>query len=261
MSADPIAAEQELQRIADALVTPARREPTPSSVVWESRLTLESRFGPLAYWMSGSGPTVLLVHGWESSHADLDAFVAPLLARGFRVVALDLPAHGESPGTRASMPDFGEAIALLGAHVGPLAGVIAHSAGCPSTAIALQRGLQVQRVALIATPERYDRFARWVASEAGVDGDALIAALDARGVGVASLVFPETAARLEVPALLVHSKDDRTCDVRGARAVAAAWRGSELLEVDGLGHMRILRDSAVVERVVEFVARAGQVIG
>jgi pimeloyl-ACP methyl ester carboxylesterase len=53
--------------------------------------------------------------------------------------------------------------------------------------------------------------------------------------------------------LIVHSVDDRTCEVRGARAVAAAWRGSEMLEVDGLGHSRILRDPSVIARVVDFL--------
>ena len=232
---------------------PERRPPVASNVAWDFRTTLDSRHGPIAFWTIGSGPAVLLVHGWEGTHADLDAFVAPLLARGMSAVALDLPAHGESAGTTATLTECAETVAALGTRIAALAGAIAHSAGCPSTAIALERGLKAQRVALIATPERYDRYVRWFAGEAGVDGDALLATMRARGLHAGSLVLPETAARLDVPALIVHSTDDRTCDVRGARAVAAAWRGSTFLEVDGLGHSRILRDPAVVERVVEFV--------
>lgn len=226
----------------------------PSTVAWERRESLEFVSGPLAYWVTGTGPPVLLVHGWATAHADLDAFVAPVLARGSSVVALDLPAHGESGGATATLSDCADAIAALGAHLGPLAGAIGHSAGCPSIAMALERGMRAERVALIATPQRYERFVRWYAGEVAVDVEALIAAFKQRGVDVTAFDLPLTAARLDVPALIVHSVDDRTCEIRGARAVAAAWRGSEFVEVDGLGHSRILRDAGVIERVSDFIA-------
>jgi len=79
----------ELERIAEALLTPSRGELATSTVPWESRETLDTPHGSIAYWTSGSGPAVLLVHGWEGSHAQMDAFVAPLLARDARVVSLD----------------------------------------------------------------------------------------------------------------------------------------------------------------------------
>ena len=237
----------ELERIADALLTPDRGEPAASTVQWETRETLETPHGPIAYWTIGSGPAVLLVHGWEGSHAQMDAFVAPLLDRGARVVSLDLPAHGESGGVTASPLDCGAVVAELGMRIGPLAGAIGHSGGCPNIAIAMRAGLRVQRVALIATPERWERYVRWYAQEEGVDAEHLIDTLRARGVDVASLVLPETASAFDVPALIVHSEDDRTCKIEGARRVADAWRA-----VDGLGHMRILKDPAVVERVVHF---------
>lgn len=242
-----------LERIADALLTPARGEPANSTVPWESRKTLDTRHGPIAYWTSGSGPAVLLVHGWEGSHAQMDAFVAPLLERGARVVSVDLPAHGESGGATASPLDSGAVVAELGARFGPLAGAIGHSGGCPSIAIAMRSGLRVQRVALIATPERWERYVRWYAQEEGVDADRLIDTLRARGVDTASLVLSETVSAFDTPALIVHSQDDRTCKIENARRVAAAWRGSEFLTVDGLGHMRILKDADVVERVAQFM--------
>lgn len=245
----------ELERIADALLTPDRGEPAASTVQWETRETLETPHGPIAYWTIGSGPAVLLVHGWEGSHAQMDAFVAPLLDRGARVVSLDLPAHGESGGVTASPLDCGAVVAELGMRIGPLAGAIGHSGGCPNIAIAMRAGLRVQRVALIATPERWERYVRWYAQEEGVDAERLIDTLRARGVDTASLVLPENVSAFDTPALIVHSNDDRTCKIEGARRVAAAWRGSEFLTVNGLGHMRILKDADVVEHVAQFIVR------
>jgi pimeloyl-ACP methyl ester carboxylesterase len=49
----------------------------------------------LAYERAGSGPPVVLLHGWPGDHTDYAA-VAPLLADGFDVVVPDLRGFGES---------------------------------------------------------------------------------------------------------------------------------------------------------------------
>jgi pimeloyl-ACP methyl ester carboxylesterase len=242
-----------LEGIATAAITPKRRGPAGSNIVWDSRETLDHNGGKLVYWSSGTGPAILLVHGWEGSHGDLDAFVGPLLAAGLRVVALDLPAHGESTGVTSALPDFGNAILALDEAIGPFAGTIAHSAGCAATGYALLNGFRSRCAVLVATPERYETYIRWVAQEAGVDGDALIETFKARGIDVPSLVLSENAKHMNVPAMIVHSNDDRTCDVNGALRVAAAWPASKVLLVDNLGHMRILRDPTVIESIVSFV--------
>lgn len=46
--------------------------------------------------VSGSGPPLILLHGW-ALHAGLFAPLLPALARRFRVHAVDLPGHGYSP--------------------------------------------------------------------------------------------------------------------------------------------------------------------
>ncbi|HEX8728518.1 MAG TPA: hypothetical protein VF739_07855, partial [Ktedonobacterales bacterium] len=50
----------------------------------------------------GAGPRVLLVHGWEGRGMNLGMFIAPLTAAGYQVLALDGPAHGESPGEQTN---------------------------------------------------------------------------------------------------------------------------------------------------------------
>jgi pimeloyl-ACP methyl ester carboxylesterase len=242
-----------LEEIVEALLTPRRLMPQPGVARYEDRGDIDMPSGRVAYWSTGTGKPVLLVHGWEGSHADLDFFVQPLLACGARVVALDLPAHGESDGTRASLPDFAAAIGRLGEIVGPLAGVIAHSVGCPATALAISHGLRTERAVIIATPTRYERWAREFALESGADPDAVIAALIARGIDVASLDMVKTVSDFTLPALIVHSSDDRVTDARGSRAVSEAWRGSRLRYVEGLGHSRILRDAGVIAEAVDFV--------
>jgi pimeloyl-ACP methyl ester carboxylesterase len=247
----------ELGALATRLMTPRRLAGAPSTASWETQHELETPAGAVTYWSAGNGAPVLLVHGWEGTHADLDAFVEPLLAQGHRVVALDLPAHGASGGTSVALSAAATALLALGTPCGPFACVVAHSFGCPATAMALERGLAAERVALVATPARYESFVRTMATAFDVDGDALVAAFAAQGVDVTAFDLPRTARGMAVPALLVHSDDDRVVGIGGAEAVAAAWAGSRLVRVHGLGHNRILRDPAVVETVVRFVNGQG----
>lgn len=236
------------------LITPRIGRSAPSAIEWEQRALVDTRGGEVAIWSSGAGPAVLLVHGWSSTHTDMDAFVGPLLERGYRVVALDLPAHGMSAGATATMPEISAAIADVGSRFGPLAGLVGHSFGCPSSATALANGLIADRVVLVATPAYYEELVRATAAEAGVDPLDLIAAFAARGVDVPSLDLPKIAATLDVPALIFHSADDRIVDISFGEAVAAAWRGSTFVPLAGLGHSRILRDAGVVSRSADFIA-------
>jgi pimeloyl-ACP methyl ester carboxylesterase len=243
-----------LDALVTEMITPIRRERlAPENEPWTAHGTLESEGGTVAYWTAGSGPPVLLVHGWEGTHDDLSSFVAPFVERGRRVIAPDLLAHGESSGVTASLAGLAESVRATGVHFGPLEGVVAHSIGCAATGIALTEGLSAARAVLLSTPMRYERYVSGYAEHAGVPVDVLVAAFAARGIDVASFDLERSAAALEIPALFVHSADDRVTLISGAEAVAAAWRGSRFRRVDGLGHMRVLRDSATIEATVDFV--------
>ena len=75
-------------------------------------LSLKLPVGPLAAleWGEPEAPPLLALHGWLDNAASFDA-PAPLLAKDFRVIALDMPGHGRSahlpPGvTRYHVMDY-----------------------------------------------------------------------------------------------------------------------------------------------------------
>src|SRR6185295_11999735 len=93
------------------------------------RFELETPDGPVVGWSWGQGETVLLVHGWGGHAGQFAGFVEPLVQKGFRAVALDLPGHGSSRRSLSSLRHFATAIAHAGELFAPLAGLVAHSFG------------------------------------------------------------------------------------------------------------------------------------
>jgi pimeloyl-ACP methyl ester carboxylesterase len=57
-----------------------------------------------------------------------------------------------------------------------------------------------------------------------------------------------------LPVLLVQSVDDEQIPVADGRLLAQALPNVEHVELDGLGHTKLLRDDGVIDRVVQFLA-------
>ena len=95
----------------------------------------------LKVYSIGSGPNVLLVHGWGSRASHL-VFIARYIANnGFRVVVYDGPAHGRSKKMdhkdMSNMFEYGRAISCVAQSIGNLYGVIGHSLGAFASAFTM----------------------------------------------------------------------------------------------------------------------------
>jgi pimeloyl-ACP methyl ester carboxylesterase len=203
-------------------------------------------------------PIVLLVHGWEGRGTQLGRFVEPFVDAGFRVIALDLPAHGESAGARTDLIECTEALRKVGRDLGPLAAVVAHSFGGAITTLALERGLDAKAVVLIASPSSIDDVLRRFGKLTGLSDAAMRAfrmALERQtAVKLADVEIFERVAGIQVPALIAHDRGDREVPFQDAERLAARWPQATLLATERLGHRRILKEDEVIRRAVEFVA-------
>lgn len=212
----------------------------------------------VAAWRWGHGPTVLLVHGWEGRGAQLGAFVEPLTRAGLSVVAFDAPGHGDSPGRRLYLADLADCIADIARAVGPLQAIVAHSFGAAAALMAHRRGaVDARRNVMIAPNALIDdavaRFARRVALD---DRDRALLEqqlASQNGVAVEALAIEQLVGQRDAALLVIHDRDDREVGFLHGERLVATWRNATLHATSGLGHRRILRDPAVVARVVEFV--------
>ncbi len=215
----------------------------------------------VAAWRWGHGPLALLVHGWEGRGSQLGAFVQPLVAAGMSVVAFDAPAHGDSPGSRLYLTDLADAIADVAAATGPAHAIIAHSFGAAAMLLAHARNrVDAPRNVTIAPNVVIDdavaRFAGMIALDAPDRAVFESKMSQHAGVASSSLRLDRLVGARDSQLLVVHDRGDREVPIAQGEQLAATWPRAELVASDGLGHRRILRDRAVIARVVEF-ARHG----
>jgi pimeloyl-ACP methyl ester carboxylesterase len=215
----------------------------------------------------GQGPAVYLLHGWAGNRQQFDAFVEPLVSAGFRAVTIDSPGHGESgPGRfgrgRSLQPDFAAALRAAFGHYGTPHGVVAHSLGASATAISTLDGLATSRLVLISPVSNAYSGLDIFVKTAGI-GPKIRARMPRRIERITRLPaahFDIAARAAEVdelpPALVIHDSSDRYVPFDQGVLVASAWPGARLKNTEGLGHIRILRDQAVIAAAVEFLRPA-----
>jgi pimeloyl-ACP methyl ester carboxylesterase len=225
----------------------------------------QHRIGGYAAGRAGERGTVLLVHGWGERAASLGAFVAPLVAEGYRVVGMDAPAHGGSSGGQTDGLQVAAAIRGVSDSLGDVTGVVAHSMGAMTVTYAVAEGLSVDALVLLAPSVHLDHAFDKLSQMFRLPAAAKIGLKQtiARRYGPdiwGRFSTPELARSIDVPALIVHDREDPQVDLADAEELAAAWPGARLVTTEGLGHGRILRDPRVIEETVTFLrARAGTV--
>lgn len=214
----------------------------------------------------GQGPVAYVLHGWGGWRGQLTALVGPLVAAGYRVVALDGPGHGETGAgrmgrRRTTLVELAEALAAVAAVAGPAHAVVAHSGGAVATVLAMRAGLAVDRLVFIAPMPRPMSYLDTFAATVGA-GPRTQARLRRRLGAVVdrpleAFDLPGWAARADhlPPLLVIHDQGDRQVRHADGYTLTTSWRGARLQTTNGLGHRRILTDPRVAAWTVAFVAQ------
>lgn len=207
-------------------------------------------------YAGGTGPTVVLVHGWAGRAADWRHLAADLTSSGWRVVVPDLPAHGMSPGRRTDLFQLGRAVAAVLEHEHPAA-VIAHSLGFPATMLALEDGAPAPSTLVALAPGRriahaVEGFGRRARLRPALKEELRRGLEERFGDDVWDVLdVDRVLPLLETKGLVVHDVDDDEVPLSDAQHIADGWPGAELRTTEGLGHRRILRDGPVRASIVE----------
>lgn len=247
-------------RMRERFMTPHNLPPRE----WELPLLASSERITLRFGLSalrwGSGPTVLLMHGWSGRPTQFALLIRGLVNAGYGVVALDGPAHGRSPGREANVVLFARALLEAASELPPLRAVIGHSMGGASALLATQMGLRSETLVTIATPSRILGLLRGFARHMGLPPEArahFVRQVE-KVAGIPAAHLDVQRYQLDLPGLIVHAEDDQVVPVSEADLIYQAWFDSQLLRLPGGGHQRLLSEPLLVQAVLELLEQVPQ---
>jgi len=253
-----------VRKTYQAFFSPSRYEEKSSErevIEWGNTYRVPFDGGELAVttWGSG-GPAVLLMHGWGGARAQITGFVDPLLFAGYRVVAYDQPAHGESDGAMTNLLEIAPTVDLIAKREGPFQAIIAHSFGTLITSYALvERNFPPPALLiyfgafnqLLESLPRFQQLARL--PDEIMDGFRAMLYENFKQEVLESITNERLTPHIHIPALLFHDILDNVTPVEDSRAIARVWKSARYVETEGLGHRGALQSKAVHEQVVKFL--------
>lgn len=240
--------------LSDRFLVPWKRLPSLADGGERSRVEVDGQTA--TFEVTGTGPLVILAHGWSGSSGQLAPLRQQLLAAGFRVATFDAPAHGTSPGRTTSAAQFMRVIEHIAHAEGPTHALVGHSLGALAAAMGMP-SVTPRGLVLLSPMPSFD-FALDQFQMALRFDDRLREKVAARVMQLAR--FERERARVEsglaarVRTLLIHDQDDRRIPVSVSRELAAEHAWVEYFETAGLGHSKVLADARVLDRVTDFVS-------
>ena len=216
------------------------------------------------YMWGNTGKIVLLVHGWESSSRIFESFVSPLLASGYRVMAIDGPAHADSTQKQTNMVDFGDALYKIVQRLEKSGGVyalIGHSFGGSSLINMLYRRSTpgtLKKIVIIASPSRIDNifsnFFQYLHLPERVIKEFKILMAKNFNLKIEDLKLENWVHDLSLDkVLIVHDRNDKIIPYKEAEALVQAWKKSRFLLTEGLGHNRIMKNPEVIDEIINYL--------
>ena len=211
-------------------------------------------------WGESHLPAVLLMHGWGGARAQMTGFVDPLLSAGFRVVAYDQPAHGESSGTMTNLLEIAPTMDVVRQQEGSFAAIIAHSFGTIITSYALVNlgfpppSKLVYFGAFNELLESLPRFQELAKLPDEIMDGFRDMLYEKFGRGVLETIINEKLVeQINIPALMYHDAEDNVTPVDDSRAIARVWKSATYIETSGLGHRGALQSTDIHQEVTAFL--------
>jgi len=206
--------------------------------------------------------TTLLLHGWSSRASHMLAFVQPLLDRGHRVLAVDLPAHGDSSGRQFHLPLGVQALQAVHDQTGPWDNIIAHSLGGAvatallSNSIKGVKPISVGKLVLISSPNSipaiFSDFSNMIGLNQKAHTELCAIAERLTGHPLSTLVSQSQLLKAGLPTLVIHDTDDQEIPFSEAEKIVADNPQAQLHKITGHGHRRILYAEEAVTKATEF---------
>ncbi len=212
----------------------------------------------VCFWSAGTGPVILLAHGWASFSGHLSFLADGLLEQGYKVVWFDAPAHGASTGSQTNLYEVVECITKLESVTGPFKAVIGHSFGALCTLKATYNGLNPEKIIAISSPssamDQAYKFFKILKIEPKTQKyffAHLYKLFDENEFkAVDTKVFGKN---IRQSVLIIHDKNDKIVTLDEVKTLDESLAHSKLILTTGLGHNKILYSPKVLRYCLDFI--------
>jgi pimeloyl-ACP methyl ester carboxylesterase len=208
------------------------------------------------YIWEGGSKKILFVHGWSGRGTQLNVLIQSYIDAGFSVFSFDGPAHGESEGYSTHMYELVECIVQMQQIHGDFDYIVGHSMGGIATMNAVSIGVKAKKVSVIGTPNLIrnviDDFCMNLNLSDEIAENIVEYVEKKHGKSINEVSGEFVGQKMNIPVLIVHDEND--VDVLYSEAITMSEKieKSEIFTTRGLGHRRVLSDSGVVQKMLEF---------
>ena len=237
------------------LLTPAgNRKRTEIPINFE-QTSLNTKYGDLNFISVGTGETILLTHGWSGSCTQFIPLMEKIANSGYRAVAFDHYAHGQSDGKYANLPLFIKGLDAALAKYNPQC-IISHSMG---TVAALNCAKHISQFLIAPTFGFYESFEKRIL-----------------GTGLAKRLFTSVLQNVEqehqmkfkqlLPEAhigshqktlhIIHDEGDRFAKFTLTEQQAKLHKHIKLKKVSNLGHGRIINSDETWQFLAQSILNA-----
>jgi alpha-beta hydrolase superfamily lysophospholipase len=253
------------EKAFDLFCTPFMKSRNRTPSIFEQSEALSFKLNGLTVkgfrWNHHKANKVLILHGFGSAAHKFHIYIAPLIAKGYEVLAFDAPAHGTSEGTRINAGDYRDMILSVINQYGPVNGFLAHSFGGIALSLAMEETAHNPdtRIVLIAPATE---------TTSAVDGAFKMLQINDTAVRreFDSIIFEKSGhptewfsikramQNIKANVLWIHDEEDDITPFADALKVkAAAFPNIRFIITKGLGHRKIYTDAAIKNQVIEFL--------
>ncbi len=211
-------------------------------------------------WNKGAGRKVLVLHGFQSASKNFAHFIELLIHKGYEVLAVDAPAHGESGGKKIVLPLYVKTIEVVYNTLGPVQSFVAHSFGGLAIAHFMETIAHSDdyKIALIApateTTSVIDLFFKQLNLNGKVRKEFENIIVEKGGIESKDYSVARAVNNIRAKILWIHDTDDDITPYKDVvRVINAQHTHIEFITTKGLGHRKIYHDTDVVKKVVEFL--------
>uniref|UniRef100_UPI00345CC66A alpha/beta hydrolase n=1 Tax=uncultured Lutibacter sp. TaxID=437739 RepID=UPI00345CC66A len=239
--------------------TPEREKMMANSAQKELLFIPELNKQVMVYTYGYSKRKVLLVHGWSGRGTQLYKIADTLLENGFMTISFDGPAHGDSTGKTTMMNEFVTASKAIEEKYGPFEIAIGHSLGGMAVINSIKQGLLLKKAIIIGSGDIITDiiidFVNKLELKPKIVHKIKQAFYKKFGEDIDNYSVNTVAKKVLIPTLVIHDTEDYDVPVSCAHNIRQNLQLGEILITNGLGHRRILKNSLVIDKIIEFINR------